>query len=225
MKDGILVVNKPKGITSHDVVDYVRRQFHIKQVGHAGTLDPMATGVLIILIGRCTKLFDSFLGLDKEYVATLSLGKRTESGDVEGAVIEEKDFSHVNEDKIRTAAAGFIGKKEQIPPMVSALKFRGKRLYSLARKGKEVQRKPRSIIIKDLKILKLALPDIQFQVTCSRGTYIRTLAEDIAVHLDTVGCVSQIERQAVGPFHIKDAFMLSDITEDKINPCPVGLFK
>jgi len=225
MKDGILVINKPKGITSHDAVNYIRRQFHIKRVGHAGTLDPMATGVLVILIGRCTKLFDSFLGLDKEYVATLSLGTRTVSGDVEGSVIEEKNFTHVDEDKVRAAAAYFIGEKEQIPPMVSALKFQGKRLYSLARKGKEVQRKPRTIFIKDLKIIKLALPDIQFQVTCSRGTYIRTLAEDIAVYLNTVGCVSQIERQAVGPFHIKDALALSDITEDKIKPCPLGLFK
>ncbi|MBU0503248.1 MAG: tRNA pseudouridine(55) synthase TruB [Candidatus Omnitrophota bacterium] len=221
IRDGILVINKPKGITSHDVVDFVRKKFKIKQVGHSGTLDPIATGVLVILIGKCTKLFNQFLGLDKEYSATLTLGARTNSGDIQGEVIEKKEFGHVTEENVNKALSVFIGENMQVPPMVSALKHKGKRLYDLAREGKEVKRLPRKIVIKEISLLKFSLPDIQFKVKCSRGTYVRQLAEDIAAKLGCVGFVSQIERLSIGRFNIKDSLSLTQVDESRIQPTPI----
>lgn len=221
IQDGILVINKPKGITSHDVVDFVRKKLKIKRVGHCGTLDPVATGVLVILIGKCTKLFNQFMVLDKEYSATLTLGARTTSGDVQGEVIEKKEFSHVTEENVNKALAAFIGENMQVPPMVSALKYKGKRLYDLARKGKEVKRLPRKVHIKELSLLKFSLPDIRFKVKCSRGTYVRQLAEDIASELGCVGFISQIERLSIGRFNIKDSLSLSQVEESQIQPAPV----
>lgn len=218
MKDGIIVVNKPKGMTSHDVVDYVRKKLNLRKVGHAGTLDPQATGVLVVLLGRCTKLFDKFLSFDKEYVATLTLGIKTSSGDSEGNVIDEKDFSHINEEMVKKILLSYIGEISQIPPMVSALKHRGQRLYKLARRGAKVLRSPRKVIIRELRLLKFSSPDIQFYLKCSRGTYVRQLAEDVARDLDCVGYVSQIERQSIGPFNIKTSLSLSEIEESKIQP-------
>ncbi len=218
MKDGIIVVNKPKGMTSHDVVDYVRNKLHISQVGHAGTLDPQATGVLVVLLGRCTKLFNKFLSFDKEYVATMTLGAKTSSGDIEGKVLETRDFGHINEEMVKKVFLPYVGEILQIPPMVSALKYKGRRLYKLARAGACVLRNPRKVIIKELRLLKFALPDIQFYLKCSRGTYVRQLAEDVAGDLDCVGYVSQIERQSIGPFNIKAALSLLEIEENKIQP-------
>lgn len=205
-------------MTSHDVVDYVRNKLHISQVGHAGTLDPQATGVLVILLGRCTKLFNKFLSFDKEYVATMTLGAKTSSGDIEGKVLETRDFDHINEEMVKKAFLPYVGEILQIPPMVSALKYKGRRLYKLARAGACVLRNPRKVIIKELRLLKFALPDIQFYLKCSRGTYVRQLAEDVARDLDCVGYVSQIERQSIGPFNIKAALALSEIEENKIQP-------
>lgn len=213
--DGILVINKPKGVTSHDVVDIVRRELRMKKVGHAGTLDPMATGVLVILVGRSTKLFDKFLTFDKEYVATLTLGARTTTGDSQGEVLESKDFSHVTKDMLEEVMKGFVGKQMQVPPMVSAVKHKGKRLYALARKGVEVKRQARSIDIKDLRLLDFVLPHIKFYLRCSRGTYVRKLAEDIAVKLDCLGFVSQIERQSVGRFTIENSIPVERIKDTK----------
>lgn len=213
VRDGIIVVNKPKGITSHDVVDFVRRRLGIKKVGHAGTLDPLATGVLLILLGRCTKLFDRFLDFDKEYAATITLGARTTTGDIEGKVVEEKGFGHVTEEAVIAAFRSYLGEILQVPPMVSALKHKGKPLYMLSRKGIEVERSPRKVTIKELRLLKFAPPHIQFYLKCSRGTYVRQLAEDIAKDLNTVGCISQIERQGVGPFDITKAVELSQVNE------------
>jgi tRNA pseudouridine55 synthase len=218
MRDGIIVVNKPKGMTSHDVVDYVRNKLHMRHVGHAGTLDPQATGVLVVLLGRCTKLFNKFLGFDKEYVATLTLGIKTSSGDGEGKIIDKKNFRHIDEEMVKKAFLSYTGEIFQIPPMVSALKYKGKRLYKLARQGASVLRSPRKVIIAELRLLKFALPDIQFYLKCSRGTYVRQLAEDVARDLDCVGYVSQIERLSIGPFNIKAALALSDIEENKIQP-------
>jgi len=220
MKDGILVVNKPEGMTSHDVVDFVRRKIKIKQVGHAGTLDPIATGVLLILVGKCTKLFNNFLNFDKEYLATLTLGKRTTSGDREGEVIETKDYSFITEDSVRGAFHSYVGQILQIPPMVSALKYRGKRLYLLARKGLKVHREPRLIVINELNLLKFNLPYIEFYLRCSKGTYVRQLAEDIAKDLNCVGYISQIDRRRVGPFDISQAISLPQIDESCLRPYP-----
>jgi len=218
MKDGIIVINKPKGMTSHDVVDFVRKKLKMRKVGHAGTLDPAATGVLVILLGRCTRLFDKFLTYDKEYVATLTLGSRTSSGDLEGNVLETKDFSHIDEAMVKNAMPAYIGDIKQVPPMVSAVKYQGKRLYKLARKGQQVERIPRDVRIKELKLIEFKLPDVQFYLKCSRGTYVRQLAEDLAVDLKCVGHVSRIERLSIGPFNIESALGLSDIEESKIQP-------
>jgi len=218
MRDGIIVVNKPKGITSHDVVDYVRKKLNMRKVGHAGTLDPQATGVLVVLLGRCTKLFDKFLSFDKEYVATMTLGVKTSTGDLEGEVLEKRNFGHINEELVKKAFMAYVGEIMQIPPMVSALRYKGRRLYRLARAGACVLRNPRKVIIKELRLLKFALPDVQFYLKCSRGTYVRQLAEDLAGVLDCVAYVSQIERQSIGPFNIEAALSLPEIEEAKIQP-------
>ena len=220
MKEGIIVVNKPGGITSHDVVDFVRKRLKIRRVGHAGTLDPIATGVLLILVGRCTKLFNHFLDFDKEYLATLTLGKRTTSGDREGKVLETRDYSNITDGKIREVFNSYLGEILQVPPMVSALKYRGKRLYLLARRGIKVDRQPRSIMIKELRLLEFSPPHIKFYLKCSKGTYVRQLAEDIAQDLDCVGYISEIQRQSVGPFNIAGALSLSQIDESFLRPYP-----
>lgn len=218
MKDGIIVVNKPKGMTSHDVVDFVRKRLNIRKVGHAGTLDPGATGVLVVLLGRCTRLFDRFLSFDKEYIATLTLGVRTSSGDIEGKVLETRDFSHIGEEMVKKAFLPYIGEILQVPPMVSAIKYKGSRLYKLARKGTEVILSPRKVTIKELRLLDFSPPEVQFYLKCSRGTYVRKLAEDVAGDLSCVGHVSRIERLSIGPFNIKSAVGLSEISESKIQP-------
>lgn len=216
MKDGILVINKPCGLTSHDVVERVRNILHTKHVGHAGTLDPLATGVLVILIGQTTKLFNTFLSFDKEYVATLTLGKITDTGDAQGKILKVLPIPSIYEYSINETFKEFIGEIEQIPPMVSALKFKGKRLYQLHAKGIQVPRQPRKIIIKELRLLKFNCPNIEFYVKCSRGTYIRQLAYDIAKRLGCGGHISQIERISVGSFHINEAISLDKIDESHI---------
>ncbi|MFC1658056.1 tRNA pseudouridine(55) synthase TruB [Candidatus Omnitrophota bacterium] len=220
VKEGILVVNKPGGMTSHDVVDFVRRRLKTRRVGHAGTLDPIATGVLLVLVGRCTKLFNHFLSLDKEYIATLTLGARTTSGDREGKILQTKDYSEVTEEKVRAVFQSRIGEGLQVPPMVSALKHKGKRLYSLARRGIEVNRKPRQITIRKLKLLEFKPPCIKFYLQCSKGTYVRQLAEDIARDLNCVGHISEIQRESIGPFNIAGALPLSKVDESFLRPYP-----
>ena len=216
MKNGIIIVNKPEGVTSHDVVDIVRKRLRTKKVGHAGTLDPIATGVLLILVGKCTKLFNRFANFDKEYCATLTLGKRTTSGDREGTTIQTKDYDNITKHKVDEVLRSYIGTVLQTPPMVSAVKHKGKRLYSLARLGIEVDRKPRSIVIKELKLLEFALPYIKFYLKCSKGTYVRQLAEDIARDLGCVGHISAINRQSIGPFNLTQSIPLSEIDESHL---------
>lgn len=217
MKDGILIINKPQGLTSHDVVVRVRGLLHTKHVGHAGTLDPLATGVLVIFIGKATKLFNRFLGFDKEYIATLTLGKITDTGDAEGKVLEVFSIPKIDGDLINMIFKEFVGEIEQIPPMVSAIRYRGRRLYQFARRGIHVPRCPRRVIIKELNLLKFNCPDIEFYVKCSKGTYIRQLAYDIALRLGCGGGhISRIERLSVGPFHIKDAIAIDKVDESHI---------
>lgn len=203
--DGILLVDKPKGMTSHDVIDFVRRNFDIVKAGHAGTLDPSATGLLVVLIGKATKLSSRFLGEDKEYEAVMTLGKRTHTGDAEGRVLQERPASGISEERIRGVFAGFEGETDQVPPMVSALHHKGRRLYELARKGKEVPREPRRITIMELRIDSIELPDIRFTVRCSKGTYIRKLCDDIG---ETLGCgahLSGLRRLKAGEFAVEDS--------------------
>jgi len=198
--NGILVVDKPGGMTSHDVVDFIRRHFKIEKAGHAGTLDPAATGVLVIMIGKATKRSSELTGEDKEYEATLTLGRKTHSGDAEGQVLFESDVSKITEEDVRRAFKSFEGEIKQIPPMVSALRYKGKRLYELARKGKEVPREPRKIHIKELRIKKIEVPNIDFFVACSKGTYIRKLCDDIGDKLGCGGFLSYLRRVRAGEF-------------------------
>lgn len=216
MKDGILIIDKPSGVTSHDVVDCVRRKLKTRRVGHSGTLDPVATGVLVLLIGKGTKLFGEFVHFDKEYDATLELGTMTSTGDSQGRVIAQKEIGAIAADDVRRVFLKFIGKRDQVPPMVSAIKHQGKRLYELARRGIEVDRKARPINIYDLRIISMDLPRIDFYVKCSKGTYVRRLGEEIGDALGVGGFISRIRRLSIGPFRISDAICLEDIHESHI---------
>lgn len=218
MIDGILIVNKPSGITSHDVVAFVRRKLGIKKVGHAGTLDPIATGVLVVLIGRCTRMFDSFLRMDKEYVATLTLGVKTASGDSQGEVLAEADYRHISREMVEAAFCRYSGEIMQVPPMYSAVKHKGKRLYKLALKGQQVERTPRKVTIRELRMLSFEPPHVRFYLRCSRGTYVRQLAEDVAADLRCVGHISQLERQSIGPFHIRESLRMEEIEPARVRP-------
>lgn len=214
--DGILVINKPQGITSHDVVDRVRRRFNITRVGHAGTLDPMATGVLVMLIGRATKLAARFIDDDKEYVATLFLGKRTDTQDSTGRTLEEKDARGVDIDSVRKTFNSFLGDIEQIPPMMSAKKYKGKKLYQLARKGKSVTRTPCRIKIRDIELLDFKLPEVIFRIKCSKGTYVRTLCEDMGVAMGYPAHMSALTRTRSGRFSLAEAQDLNTVCEKDI---------
>ena len=216
MKEGIIVVNKPDGLTSHDVVMQVRRKFGLKRVGHAGTLDPMATGVLIVLLGKATKLFQEFVSFDKAYRATLILGTKTDSSDTQGKIIEQNSFEHISRDDMEEVFDKFKGEIEQVPPMVSAVKVNGKKLYQFARKGIEVERKARKVIIKKLEILGFNSPHVEFYLECSKGTYVRQIADDVGRVLGCGACISQIERTQVGEFNIGEAVSLKDLNESHI---------
>ncbi|MDE2027673.1 MAG: tRNA pseudouridine(55) synthase TruB [Candidatus Omnitrophica bacterium] len=213
---GIVLVNKPAGLTSHDVVGFVRRTFKMRRVGHAGTLDPMATGVLVILLGNSTKLFDKFSSFDKTYRATLRLGLKTTTADITGDTLLERPCEAITEEQVRRTFVQFTGDIDQMPPMVSAVKHQGERLYKIARQGKQVERQARRVRIDELKVLKFSLPEVEFLMSCSKGTYVRQLAEDVGEVLGCGACISQIERTKVGPFDIKDAVTLEHLNEDHI---------
>lgn len=209
--NGILIVDKPKGITSHDVVNIARRVFNIKKIGHAGTLDPIATGVLIILIGNATKKSDELLNDDKSYTATLRLGFATDTGDSSGKTTRTGSVEMLENGAVKDAVMNFVGEIEQMPPMYSAVKFRGKSLYKWARKGVEVPRKVRKINIKDIRIREISLPEVIFDVTCSKGTYIRQLCADIGDKLGCGGHMAELRRTRSGIYDISQA-----ITVDKL---------
>ena len=203
--DGILVVDKPQGITSHDVVDFLRRRFHIKKVGHAGTLDPMATGVLVMLIGSYTKASNFFMSNDKEYEGAMVLGKVSDTGDACGKITECKDPLKIDTATIENIFKGFLGEIDQTPPAYSAIKINGKKMYELARKGIAVQAEPRKITIKNFDIIAIALPEVSFRVGCSKGTYVRQLAIDIGDRLGCGAYLSRLRRTASGEFKIENA--------------------
>ena len=217
---GIVLINKPAGITSHDVVSIVRRTFKMKRVGHAGTLDPMATGVLVILLGVSTKLSDKFVAFDKTYRATLRLGLKTTTADIMGQTLQERSYEGIDEGAVRKVFGQFIGETQQLPPMVSAVKHKGERLYKIARQGLVVERIARKVRIDELTILESRLPDVEFLMSCSKGTYVRQLAEDVGEVLGCGACISQIERTKVGPFDIKDAVTLENLNESHILKWP-----
>ena len=216
--DGIIIIDKEKNWTSNDIVQKLKGIFHQK-VGHTGTLDPLATGVLPILIGNGTKLSKYLINHDKEYIATISLGKKTSTGDLEGDCIEEKEVTSqmMKEETIKEILKSFKGEQLQIPPMYSAIKVKGKKLYEYARQGKKVQVEPRNIKIYNIELISISEEnkEITYKVNCSKGTYIRTLSEDIASKMGTVGFMKELRRTKVGDFNINQSITISDIEQDK----------
>lgn len=213
--NGILVVNKEAGYTSHDVVAKVKKILGEK-VGHTGTLDPNATGVLPLLIGKGTGLAKYLLNHDKTYIATLKLGEKTDTADGEGMIIERQDVKEVSIEKVEKVLQNFLGKQEQLPPMYSAIKVNGKKLYEYARKGEKIDIKPRQIEIYNIKLVEINNLEIIFEVSCSKGTYIRSLCEDIAEKLNTVGYMKALNRTVVGEFNIENSVKINDVDESKI---------
>lgn len=210
------MVDKPSGITSHDVVDIARSKLKIRKVGHAGTLDPLAEGLLILLVGVYTKKFEQFASFDKEYTGCLKLGEVTSTGDSDGKVIAQKDWKGISSQRIKEVFESFQGQTEQIPPMVSALRKGGKRLYKLARKGVTLELKPRKINIYSCSLQNINLPYIDFYVHCSKGTYIRKLSEDIGSKLGCGAHMTKIVRQKIGPFCVEEAVNPEEIDESHL---------
>jgi tRNA pseudouridine55 synthase len=206
----VLLIDKPKGWTSFKAVREIRTAVNVKKVGHAGTLDPMATGLLIICTGKKTKEISIFQDLPKVYEGIITLGKSSPSMDMETEVTEEKSLSDVTEKMVLEQKDNFIGRIKQIPPMYSALKVGGKTLYKLARKGKEIKREPREIEIYEFIVLKLVLPDLWFRIKCSRGTYIRSIADDLGKNLGCGGILSELRRIAIGDYRVEEAFLPDD---------------
>lgn len=215
MYDGIINVYKEKGFTSHDVVAKMRGILGQRKIGHTGTLDPEAEGVLPVCAGKGTKLCDMLTDHDKIYRAVLLLGTETDTEDTTGTVLETKDTSGLTENEVRDAVCSFIGDYDQIPPMYSALKVDGKKLYELAREGKTVERKARPVKIFDIRIEKMELPEVTMTVSCSKGTYIRTLCHDIGMKLSVGGCMKELLRTKVGRFEIADSRTLTDLQKLK----------
>ena len=210
----ILVINKDKDMTSRDVVNILNKKFNTKKIGHTGTLDPIATGVLVICIGRYTKLVDLLTSLDKEYIAEIKLGIKTTTADITGDVIEKKDYD-VDSNKIKEVLNSFIGKYEQTPPMYSAIKVNGKKLYEYARNNESVNVPTRLVEIKKIELLEYKDDIIKFKCKVSKGTYIRSLIESICEKLDTVGTMNSLIRTRQGKFNIESSYTLDDVKEDK----------
>lgn len=213
MKGGIVLVDKPPGLTSHDVVDFIRKKFRFKKVGHAGTLDPFATGLLIILLGDFTKRSLYFSNYEKEYEATLVLGISTDTQDRSGKIVSKKDpaLCDLSEKAVKDTFGLFRGEIEQIPPMYSAKKIKGRKLYEFARKGLVLSREPKRVFISEIKVSDISLPRVEFRVTCSKGTYIRQLAHDIG---EKIGCgahLDSLRRTKIGPFEVYRALPLEKL--------------
>ena len=236
MASGILIVDKPEDWTSQDVVAKLRGALHERRAGHGGTLDPMATGVLPVFFGRATRAVEFFEHAEKTYEAVLRLGLVTDTQDITGRVLEQRDAASVTEADVRAALPHFLGPQKQVPPMYSAIKIGGKKLYELARKGQEVERKPRNITIFELavedarparaitihalELLSCAPPDFTLRVHCSKGTYVRTLCHDLGAALGTGGCMAALRRTAAGAYTAAQAVPLADILA---HPAPESL--
>ena len=217
--DGIIVINKPKNYTSHDIVRKVKKILN-KKAGHTGTLDPNATGVLPLLIGKGTELSKYLINHNKTYEAVLQLGEKRDTGDCEGNILDSKpvQIECLDKAKIQNIFQSLIGKQQQIPPIYSAIKINGKKLYEYARKGEKVEIKPREIEIYSLELININTEkkQIEFRVKCSKGTYIRTLCENIAEKLKTVGYMKELKRTQVGEFELKDAITIEEL-ENLVN--------
>lgn len=211
--EGILLVDKPQGLTSHDVVARCRKLFQIKKVGHAGTLDPMATGLLVLLVGKATKVSQYLMSLDKQYTGTVHFGIETDSQDADGAVVKELPVPDLNEAFLKEKMAEFHGDQYQVPPMFSAKKVSGQALYKLARQGKTIPREPRVIRIQRFEMLDLEPPKMSFIVESSKGAYIRTLAHDLGQKIGCGGHLCVLRRTKVGSFEIENADTLEALSE------------
>lgn len=211
--EGVLLVDKPEGLTSHDVVDRVRHKLKMKRIGHAGTLDPNATGLLIILVGKATKLSQFLMGLDKTYEGTITLGVKTTTQDVEGDVVSERPVPELTEEAVREAMQAFVGDQYQTPPMFSAKKMDGVPLYKLARKGKTVEREPRFIHVGSFHLDRWESPEIDFKLQCSKGTYVRTVADDLGEKLGCGGYLKELRRTDIERFRIEDSVELEAFEE------------
>ncbi|MFQ6112818.1 MAG: tRNA pseudouridine(55) synthase TruB [bacterium] len=207
-KGEILNINKPEGWTSFDVVKKIRNILRIKKVGHAGTLDPFAIGVLLICTGRATTKVAELMGLEKEYIATIELGKATDTYDRTGVIISETTPQKFELCELQRVCESFIGEIYQTPPMYSAVKIHGQRLYKMARRGKTVEREPRKVNINKIEIINYQHPLLTLKVVCSRGTYIRALADDIGRKLNCGGCLAALTRTRIGSYKIEDAYSI-----------------
>ena len=215
---GLILVNKPVGITSFKLVYIIKKKLNVKKVGHCGTLDPLASGLMLVLVGKYTKLQEKFMKQDKVYLATIKLGIKTDSGDLDGKIISQSDYSHIKKIDIKNALNSFIGKISQIPPMYSALKVNGKKLYELARKGITIERKPREITIYNIDFLDFKKDTFSIRIKCSSGTYIRTLAEDIGKKINTDTVLINLVREEIGNYKISSAVNIDDIKQND-NSC------
>jgi tRNA pseudouridine55 synthase len=209
--EGVLLVDKPQGLTSHDVVYRLRRKLGMKKIGHAGTLDPMATGLLIMLIGKATRISQYLMSTDKVYEGEATFGIVTDSQDAEGEVMETRPVPDLPETAVREAMKGFLGDQYQTPPMHSAIKVDGVKLYHLARKGEEVEREPRFVRIVSFDLLSFGLPKLSFRLHCTKGTYVRTVAHDLGQKLGCGAHLSALRRTASGKFDLRDALTLDAI--------------
>lgn len=219
----LILVDKPLDWTSFDIVARIRSMFEIKKIGHAGTLDPKATGLLILCTGKMTKQIDQFIGLEKEYTGIFEIGVTTKSFDTETELIDKKEVNHINETEIEDALTSFLGTQQQLPPMYSAIKKNGRRLYKDARKGKEIERATRDIFIREFEMTSFISPFIEFRVVCSKGTYIRSLANDVGVKLGCGAYLKQLRRTKIGNFNVVDALSVEQLhlLGSKIEPVVV----
>jgi tRNA pseudouridine55 synthase len=207
----VLLVNKPYEWTSFDVVNKLRYRLKIKKIGHAGTLDPLATGLLIICTGKMTKRIEEFMGLEKEYTGTFVLGQTTPSHDLETAVQDQRDISGLTEEVIRSATKNFTGKISQLPPLHSAIRVGGRRAYQFARQGKEIELQPRDVEVNVFEITSLELPNVNFRIVCSKGTYIRSIARDYGSFLGVGAYLSRLCRTRIGDFRLEDALEIENV--------------
>lgn len=209
--EGVLLVDKPRDHTSHDVVARLRGKLKMKRIGHAGTLDPMATGLLIVLVGKATRVSQYLISLDKEYEGTVELGKVTDTQDADGEMMETRPVPPFTEAEIRAAMQAFLGDQYQTPPMYSAIKIDGVPLYKSARKGEEVEREPRFIRVMDWVMTRFALPQFDFRLRCTKGTYVRTLAHDLGQKLGCGAHLAALRRTATDKFHVGQALTMDQI--------------
>jgi tRNA pseudouridine55 synthase len=212
----IILIDKPSGWSSFKVVYTIRKITGVKKAGHAGTLDPIASGLLIIATGRKTKEIHNYQAMEKTYSGIITLGKTTPSMDTETEVISEQPVKEISKEKINEIRTEFVGTILQVPPMYSALKHKGKNLYKYARKGKEVERKPREVFVSKFIIKRIAIPDVEFEIACSKGTYIRAIANDFGNKLGCGGILGYLRREQIGPYSVNSAFSINEFI-DKYN--------